>query len=121
MLSPFFRNPLRLDVLAARPGTVPRWLRAASVAGLLGTSLLLMPEPQARATECSLVVNGALLDIACSRDPATGLQVSLEALSLIARGAGDIAISARPDRGHVVITSGQSKPTVASLAGFKHA
>lgn len=119
MTSPLFRNLPQPGAPVGRLSAVPGRWRVAFIAGLLSTGLLLMPEPQARATECSLVVNGSLLDIACSRDPATGLQVSLEALSLIAKGTGDIAISARPDRGHVVITSGQTKPTVVSLAGFK--
>lgn len=85
---------------------------------LLAAASLALPAP-VQATECSLVVNGSLQDVPCSRDPASGLQISLEALSIVARTAGNISLSARADRGHIVLASGQKNPTVASLAGFK--
>lgn len=92
-------------------------LTSTVVAACLASRLLLATESGDAA--CSLVINGALQDIACSRDPAQGLQVSLEILGLVASGTPDIALSTRADRGHIVMTSEVKSPTVASLTGFK--
>lgn len=121
----------RLFLSATRPfraRTTPRLLHllragllltltSTVVAACLASRLLLATESGDAA--CSLVINGALQDVACSRDPAQGLQVSLEILGLVASGTPDIALSTRADRGHIVMTSEVKNPTVAALTGFK--
>ncbi len=67
----------------------------------------------------SLVIDGRLHDVETVHDLSLGRLISAELFTLVAEADKTIAVDTRPDRGHIVITTGVTHPANTPIQAFK--